>query len=461
MDSSRQLLGTGMGRLRFGRLLAAKPVAAALLARELLSLCSNCRFVWPRNTCTSYWPILARSAFTAVGRRLTALPKGQSAGRRVASRSFINPAYGQPDPGRTELKNEFLGRARLVVNLPLVWGGSMQVRAHAASERSAPPGAPANSVQEWRTLRFTPAVGSTDLIQSVRKVYLPPPTAEGPRVVGRPEVLGLAYTKTFVTVVLSTLVALGAPVLPAAAGAAQEPLRVLCIGLGGGAVPCFFTGLLDHCEVDVVELEPAVLRVAEQEMGFNTGPRLRAFEEDGAAFAMRAAKDAARGGGPCYDAVLVDAYTADGDVPLQLWSAKGKLAQAFATGLLKPSGLVAVNFLPAVDLTEPISAFRSALAVRNNSGIGFSVQAHPEMRDDAVEPLPSPDIKAINAPEENDELPKQGNRIAVFAFGKAIVGASKQQLCKQLEEAAAEVSAAVRCPFDMTELAARGLRVWR
>ena len=62
----------------------------------------------------------------------------------------------------------------------------------------------------------------------------------------------------------------------------QDTLRILCIGLGGGSVPCrsyvlwdlyasgclmwvdcqlrtFYAESLPHCQVDVVELEPAVL----------------------------------------------------------------------------------------------------------------------------------------------------------------------------------------------------------
>ena len=38
----------------------------------------------------------------------------------------------------------------------------------------------------------------------------------------------------------------------------QEQLRILCIGLGGGSVPSFIAEGLPHCQVDVVELEPAV-----------------------------------------------------------------------------------------------------------------------------------------------------------------------------------------------------------
>mmetsp|Transcript_74629 Transcript_74629/g.241309 ORF Transcript_74629/g.241309 Transcript_74629/m.241309 type:complete len:456 (-) Transcript_74629:64-1431(-) len=339
------------------------------------------------------------------------------------------------DPGRAEIAWEYLADGTVLLDLPLEVGGSLQVTAHRASEQEAPPGALPGSLQEWRVLRFTPAEGTTDLYQSITKVCIAPSGPE-PRVCLRSEVLPLAYTKSFAAVVLATLTVLGAPVLPAAAAAAQRRLRILCIGLGGGSLPSFFASALPHCEVDVVEREPAVLQAALQAMGFARGPRLRVAVGDGAEAALAAAAAADEDG--VYDAVLVDAYDAGGAVPSELWSPEGGLARALAGRLLRrQGGLVATNFLPHVDLAPPLAAYRTALAA-HGAGPGFSVQAN------------RPDGQEGNT----------GNRIAVQTSGGPAHHGSLPQLRGRLSRAAAEVGSATRCPFDMADLAARGLRLW-
>merc|ERR1719401_247718 len=101
-------------------------------------------------------------------------------------------------------------------------------------------------------------------------------------------------------------------------------------------------------------------------MGFQAGPRLRAHVEDGVLFALRAAGVEANsvGGaaaeGDAYDAVLVDAYDAAGNVPMELWGRDGGLCRALAAGLLnRRAGVVATNFLPSVDCGPPLAAYRS------------------------------------------------------------------------------------------------------
>jgi len=339
------------------------------------------------------------------------------------------------DPGRSELCWEYLNDGRILMDLPLDHGGSLQVTAHSASENEAPAGSLPGSLQEWRALRFTPAEGTTNLIQSATKVCVAPSGPE-PRVRMRGEVLPLAYTKSIAAVVLSTLLVLGAPVLPAAAKVAQRKLRILCIGLGGGSLPSFFTSALPHCEVDVAELEQAVLRAAVDGMGFIRGPRLRAEVKDGVEAALEAAAAAGQEG--AYDAVVVDAYDAAGGVPRELWSQDGGLARAMVGGLLRrQGGLVATNFLPHVDLAPPLAAYRTALAA-HGAGPGFSVQAN------------RPDGQEGNT----------GNRIAVQTSGGPAHHGSLPQLRGRLSRAAAEVGSATRCPFDMADLAARGLRLW-
>eukprot|EP00913_Durusdinium_trenchii_P034862 g32610.t1 len=263
------------------------------------------------------------------------------------------------------LRKMYFAPGTLVLELPLDNGGTLQVTSHRYQK-------------EWRCLRF---LSSGGLIQSVTKVVVSPNETLAKM---RGYVVPLAYTKSFATVVLAALSAIGAP-----------PLRFLCIGLGGGSVPTFFAESLPHCQVDVVELEPTVIHAAKQGMGFAERSNMRVILEDGATFAQRAVREQA----PChtpgnktvfvcpspieaddaqekgiYDAVLVDAYDPVGNVPAPLWRRREGLAEALAAGLLRPRGVVATNFLPHVDLAAPLEAYGDALASRD-TGISFSIQA--------------------------------------------------------------------------------------
>ena len=48
----------------------------------------------------------------------------------------------------------------------------------------------------------------------------------------------------------------------------QHVCRALCVGLGGGTLPLFLTHHFPNLHIDVVELDPVVLRAAEEAMGF-------------------------------------------------------------------------------------------------------------------------------------------------------------------------------------------------
>jgi len=312
----------------------------------------------------------------------------------------------------------------------------LQVTSHAASERDAP-GSPMGSFEEWRCLRFLQSGG---LIQSVTKVVVSPHSQLAKM---RGAVVPLAYTKSFATVVLAALSAVGAPVRRRG----KEQLRILCIGLGGGSVPSFIAEGLLHCQVDVVELEPAVIHAAKQGMGFSERPNLRVIQEDGAMFALRAVKEQAHEAKEkgLYDAVLVDAYEPNGNVPAALWSRGEGLAEALAGGLLRPQGVVATNFLPHVDLAAPLAAYGNALA--NRPGISFSIQVN----------------KAIKLENDLEQLFETvegtGNRIAVHACGLSAL--SEAELEERLLEEAKKVGKETSCLWDMPDLACRGLRTWK
>jgi spermidine synthase len=89
-----------------------------------------------------------------------------------------------------------------------------------------------------------------------------------------------------------------------------QPRRLLVIGLGGGSIPMALAALLPDAHIDTVEIDPAVIGVAQRFFAFTPGPRLRAFARDGRDFVS-----AARARGDRYDAVLLDAFDQNGIPP--------------------------------------------------------------------------------------------------------------------------------------------------
>lgn len=78
--------------------------------------------------------------------------------------------------------------------------------------------------------------------------------------------------------------------------------HVLFIGGGGFTGPKAFLKNYANLTVDVVEIDPEVIRVAEQYFGVNSGsPRLRIFNDDGRIYLTKSSQR--------YDLVILDAYS--------------------------------------------------------------------------------------------------------------------------------------------------------
>ena len=85
-----------------------------------------------------------------------------------------------------------------------------------------------------------------------------------------------------------------------------DPRNVLIVGLGGATMPRSLEKILPDAVIDSVEIDPAVVRVAERFFGYEQGPRQRVFVEDGRAFVERAHRE-----GHKYDMVMLDAFDTD------------------------------------------------------------------------------------------------------------------------------------------------------
>ena len=98
----------------------------------------------------------------------------------------------------------------------------------------------------------------------------------------------------------------------AAIGLALTPPdgRLLFVGLGGGAMPMFAREVLPAAHIDVVEIDPIIVRVAQDWFGFETGERMVVHTGDGRAFIEAAPPGT-------YDLIVLDAFS-DDEVPYSL-----------------------------------------------------------------------------------------------------------------------------------------------
>ncbi len=113
-----------------------------------------------------------------------------------------------------------------------------------------------------------------------------------------------------------------------------QPRSVLIIGLGGGTLPRALVQLLPEVSIDSVEIDPAVVRVAERYFDFSPSGRSRVAEQDGRVFVKRAIREKRR-----YDLIMLDAFDHE-YIPEHL------LTQEFlreVKSLLAPEGVLAAN----------------------------------------------------------------------------------------------------------------------
>lgn len=82
-----------------------------------------------------------------------------------------------------------------------------------------------------------------------------------------------------------------------------NPRRILMIGLGGGTLATAFSSILPNAELDVVELDPAMVRVAKEYFNFKPTAKVRVLVEDGRVFVKKAV-----GRGEKYDLIVLDAF---------------------------------------------------------------------------------------------------------------------------------------------------------
>ncbi|RMF92834.1 MAG: hypothetical protein D6736_02720 [Nitrospinota bacterium] len=112
-----------------------------------------------------------------------------------------------------------------------------------------------------------------------------------------------------------------------------EIRTVLFIGLGGGSSPKKFHHDFPEMDIEVVEIDPAVLAIAQKYFYFTTDERLRVYIEDGRTFLEQQEKT--------YDLIVHDAYYSEA-VPLHLMTRE---FFELVHRRLSPRGVVAFNLI--------------------------------------------------------------------------------------------------------------------
>ena len=114
----------------------------------------------------------------------------------------------------------------------------------------------------------------------------------------------------------------------------QPPKTILIVGLGGGTLPRALATILPQAHIDVVEIDPAVVRVAKEFFAFKADTRTTVIETDGRVFVKRAIREQRH-----YDLIMLDAFDHE-YIPEHLLTRE--FLQEIAS-LLTPSGVLAAN----------------------------------------------------------------------------------------------------------------------
>ncbi len=134
-----------------------------------------------------------------------------------------------------------------------------------------------------------------------------------------------------------------------------KPEKVLMVGLGGGAMVHFLQHYDANVKVDVVEIDPAIVSIADKYFGVRSGDNVNIMTKDGFEYLTKS--------GAAYDVIYMDAFlkpsrdTDSTGVPLRLKTLK---FYAEIQKRLKPDGLVVFNLNPHSTVDGDIKNIRDA-----------------------------------------------------------------------------------------------------
>ncbi len=147
----------------------------------------------------------------------------------------------------------------------------------------------------------------------------------------KPKAMVFSYTKMSMATLLFT----------------PDPKRILIVGLGGGTLPTALHELYPEAEIDSIEVDPAVVDVAERFFHFAPTPNNRVHVQDARVWVKRALRRDTR-----YDLVVLDAFNGE-YIPEHLMT-REFLAEV--AELMTPEGTLASNTFSISDLYDHESA---------------------------------------------------------------------------------------------------------
>jgi len=145
----------------------------------------------------------------------------------------------------------------------------------------------------------------------------------------------------------------------AMAGFLYRPQAASCllIGLGGGAMVRFINHHFPAVQLDVVEIDPAMVAVARDFFGTATGPRTRIVVADGRDYLERAAER--------YDLIFIDAHLHPSERTDSMGHPLSLKSEEFYRSIhsrLNPGGVVMFNVLVGSDERGYVASIRRAFA---------------------------------------------------------------------------------------------------
>lgn len=155
----------------------------------------------------------------------------------------------------------------------------------------------------------------TEDAQGLRTLYFDNMVKQSVVKVGDPDHVELGYARA----------------MPLGLALVEKPRRVLIVGLGGGTIPGLLHKHYPRTTIDVVDIDPDVVKVARKYFGFREDATLHAHVKDGRRF-IEECRDP-------YDIIFLDAFGAD-NIPYALATREFLLGVRRA---LAPQGVVVSN----------------------------------------------------------------------------------------------------------------------
>jgi len=263
------------------------------------------------------WPLPPSQLRRAVG----VAAADQQAGLWQDFKEWLGDTGG--DPGHWNLSPQWWGtqgeawgrdEGRTVFAAQSKHNGNVTVTAHDAVPLGGSEEEGLGVPEEWRVLRFNDTTR-----QSAARVKV---AADG-SVAANLACLAQEYLKSMACVSAAIM-----GLQHQGAQAVEQPLQILCIGVGGGALPLFLAHHFPAATVQAVEIDPVVVEAATTHMGFRELPNLQLHTCDAVDFLQQPESGAISG--TKYDLILIDAFDGEDNTPAALCSEEfsGMLADA-------------------------------------------------------------------------------------------------------------------------------------